>query len=89
MNNCTSIFERTQSLPKGNKDEIILLGDININVNVKNAKGRIPPVVNKFVNKYSLRPLIKVSTRISSVSTIIDHVYTNSCNTIILSTFVN
>ena len=36
-------------------------------------------MVNKFVNKFSLRQLINAPTRISSISTIIVHVYTNSC----------
>ena len=46
----------------------------------KNDKGKMPSVVKKFVNKFSLRQLINAPTRISSISTIIDHVYTNSCN---------
>ena len=40
----------------------------------------MPSVVNKFVNKFSLRQLINAPTRISAISTIIGHVYTNSCN---------
>ena len=47
MNTCTSIFEKIQSLHKGNKAETILLGDIHIDVNVKNGKGRTPPKKKK------------------------------------------
>ena len=80
MSNCTSIFENIQSLPKGDKAEIFFLGDFNIDLNTKNGKGKMPSVVNKFVNKFSLRQLINAPTRISTISTISDHVYTNSCN---------
>ena len=80
MSNCTSIFEKIQSLPKGDKAEIFFLGDFNIDLNTKNGKGKMPSVVNKFVNKFSLRQLINAPTRISTISTIIHHVYTNSCN---------
>ena len=82
MNNCSSIFEKIQSLPKGDKAEIFL-GDFNIDLNTKNGRGKMPSVVNKFVNKFSLRQLINTPTRISSISTIIDHVYTNSCNILV------
>ena len=80
MSSCSNIFEKIQSIPKGDKAEIFFLGDFNIDLNTKNGKGKMPSVVKKFVNKFSLRQLINAPTRISTISTIIDHVYTNSCN---------
>ena len=69
MSNCSSIIEKIQSIPQGDKAEIFFLGDFNIDLNTKNGKEKMPSVVKKFVNKFSLRQLINAPTRISSIST--------------------
>ena len=76
---CDNIIESIYMLPKGRQGEIMILGDVNIDL-LLSKKCRMIGKVTKFCNKFSLKQLVKEPTRLSNKSSLIDHFYTNSYN---------